>query len=236
MSVRRYLQRPNLARFPFVFIVTYGRSGSTLLQGILNSIPGYCIRGENYSALFYLFVATEHVKEARGRFGTQTTDSSASWFGADRLDAEAFSKRLADAFLEACLKPPSDARCVGFKEIRYLQSDIADELFPAYLDFLQSAFPGAALIFNVRNIADTAGSGWWRDRNWKTVTEQLIRAVERFKSYAATRSNCIVFSYDSLIADPTYCRSLFDFLDEPFDREALERTLGPQAWLRDARP
>ena len=146
-------------------------------------------------------MATEHVKEARGRFGTQTTEFPVASFGADRLDAEAFSKRLADAFLEACLKPPSDARCVGLGDIRYLQSDIADELFPAYLDFLQSAFPGAALIFNVRNIADTAGSGWWRDRNRKTVTEQLIRAVERFKSYAATRSNCIVFSCDF-----TYCR------------------------------
>jgi hypothetical protein len=30
-----------------LFIVTYGRSGSTLLQGILNSTPGVLIRGEN---------------------------------------------------------------------------------------------------------------------------------------------------------------------------------------------
>ena len=29
----------------YVFICTYGRSGSTLLQGVLNSIPGYLIRG-----------------------------------------------------------------------------------------------------------------------------------------------------------------------------------------------
>src|SRR5688572_1085508 len=33
-----------------LFIVTYGRSGSTLLQGVLNSIPGYLIRGENDGA------------------------------------------------------------------------------------------------------------------------------------------------------------------------------------------
>ena len=31
----------------FVFVVTYGRSGSTLLQTVLQSIDGYFIRGEN---------------------------------------------------------------------------------------------------------------------------------------------------------------------------------------------
>jgi hypothetical protein len=38
----------------YVFIVTYGRSGSTLLQGVLNSIPGYLVRGENRQALRHL--------------------------------------------------------------------------------------------------------------------------------------------------------------------------------------
>ena len=31
----------------YVFVMTYGRSGSTLLMGILNSIPGWLLRGEN---------------------------------------------------------------------------------------------------------------------------------------------------------------------------------------------
>ncbi len=44
-------------RVSVVFILTYPRSGSKLLQGIINTIPGYCLRGENYSMLFYLFLA-----------------------------------------------------------------------------------------------------------------------------------------------------------------------------------
>jgi hypothetical protein len=31
----------------YVFVMTYGRSGSTLLMGLLNTIPGYLVRGEN---------------------------------------------------------------------------------------------------------------------------------------------------------------------------------------------
>jgi len=44
-------------------------------------------------------------------------------------------------------------------------------------------------------------------------------------AYAKGRSNCIFFDYDELLADPDYCRTLFDFLGEPFDRPALDRIL-----------
>ena len=38
-----------------VFVMTYGRSGSTLLMGILNSIPGWLLRGENRHAMRHLY-------------------------------------------------------------------------------------------------------------------------------------------------------------------------------------
>ena len=46
----------------FVFVVTYGRSGSTLLQNVLNTIPGYCIRGENANTLAHLAKACHAVE------------------------------------------------------------------------------------------------------------------------------------------------------------------------------
>ena len=55
-------------RLDFVFVVTYGRSGSTLLMGLLNSIPGFLIRGENWDALHHLF-----------RFHQTLEDGSRRW-------------------------------------------------------------------------------------------------------------------------------------------------------------
>src|SRR5215213_881342 len=46
---------PSAQGLGYVFVVTYGRSGSTLLMGLLNSIPGYLVRGENWDALHHLF-------------------------------------------------------------------------------------------------------------------------------------------------------------------------------------
>ena len=49
-------------KFDSVLIVTYGRSGSTLLQGILNSIEGCLIRGENDNFCFALYQAHQSIK------------------------------------------------------------------------------------------------------------------------------------------------------------------------------
>lgn len=47
--------RPARQPLGYLFVVTYGRSGSTLVQGLLNSIPGYLIRGENRGVLYRLY-------------------------------------------------------------------------------------------------------------------------------------------------------------------------------------
>ncbi len=51
----------------YLFVMTYGRSGSTLVSGLLNAVPGYLVRGENRNALLHLFryhqsLATEKAK------------------------------------------------------------------------------------------------------------------------------------------------------------------------------
>ena len=53
----------------YLIVVTYGRSGSTLLQSILQSIPGYSFTGENNNVLLPLFHAFLRAEDAKKRFG-----------------------------------------------------------------------------------------------------------------------------------------------------------------------
>lgn len=225
MSIDEFLSRSAPVRYPFVFVVTFGRSGSTLLQGILNSIPGYCIRGENNSTLFQLFNASSAHAGAHFGHGQKPTDARHPWFGADLFDQKQFNRTLADVFLSACLRPDPDTRCTGFKEIRYTRSNIEDAQFSDYLEFLQTEFPGAALIFNVRRIDHVVESAWWADQPVDDVWELLSDAVTRFEAYADTHSNCFIFDYDRLVANSAYGAELFGFLGEPFDLDALEVVL-----------
>lgn len=224
-SLEEYVRRPGIAKYPFVFIVTYGRSGSTLLQGILNSIPGYEIWGENNSTLYPLFVSAHSIACAKNGFGKSEKNPSDAWYGADTLDPRQFRHGLVETFFETCLRPSPQTRCTGFKEIRYTSEQVPSELFEPYLEFIQTEFRGAAIIFNIRNIADTKKSGWWKKRGPEDVTALLSKTIDGFKHYASTHDRCFVFDYDLLIEDRNYCESLYEFLGESFDPAALNETL-----------
>jgi len=217
----------NRARFPFLFIVSYGRSGSTLLQGMVNSVPGYCVRGENYNALFKTFKTYHELAQAKRKWGRRPTDPTHPWYGIEQASPAEFARQAVQLFFATCLRPPAGTRCVGFKEIRYTPQHMTDDEFNAYLDFIGQVFPGAGLIFNIRKPEDTAASGFWRKTPPERVRSILDQTLRRFTDYMDGRSNAMLFSYDELMADWRYAGRLFEFLDEEFDtvriREILDR-------------
>ena len=68
-------------------------------------------------------------------------------------------------------------------------------------------------------------SAWWAAGEREASRVESDATIERFTSYAAVRSNCFVFSYDSYRENTEYCRKVFDFLGEPFDQDGLEEVL-----------
>ena len=107
----------------YLFIVTYGRSGSTLLQGILSSIPGYLIRGENGGAAYYLYkfhATAELNRTSRPRWKSPQS----AWFGIGGYPTRRALNQLRGLLLATVIRPEKDSRVVGFKEIRWLQSDL----------------------------------------------------------------------------------------------------------------
>src|SRR5690606_25377377 len=107
----------------YVFIVTYGRSGSTLLQGLLNSIPGYLIRGENAGTLESLHDNFRKVEERLGN--VKGADPTNPWFGMDQYSPEQAAASYRRHLQQVFLKPEDDTRVTGFKEIRWWRRVIA---------------------------------------------------------------------------------------------------------------
>lgn len=208
----------------FVFIVTYGRSGSTLLQNLLNTLPGYQIRGENENTTLHLAQAWGVLRfsdqvNGRRRAGTKS-DQTSPWYGAERIEADAYGVALAESFVRNVLRPSEGVRVSGFKEIRY---HLHPKGFWRHLNFLASCFPDAKFIFNTRNHDDVAQSGWWRDRDPTEVDEVLTAAERLYADYAARfPARCHSLHYDDYVADPRTLRGLFDFLGEPYDAKLVD--------------
>ena len=220
----------------FVFIVTYGRSGSTLLQNLLNSIDGYCIRGENNNALYHVMRAWDSVANSvevgkriralRGEseapdpaFGT----SSDPWYGAEHIDAGALARQLADSFTGSVLAPPAGTRVAGFKEIRF---HIHRHHFTTYLDFMRMTFPKARFLFNTRDHEAVLRSGWWAQLDPQGVREELMLAEKLFAEYAAAHPECSMsLHYDDYNGQPKALRPMYEFLEERFDPQQVRSVM-----------
>ena len=216
----------------FVVIVTYGRSGSTLLQNMLNSIPGYQIRGENNDALSHLaqsWWAIESAQQLRGlrKIGAET-DQTHPWYGGEKIDPRQVGYRLASGFVDTILKPDAGVRVAGFKEIRFHWHP---QFFPQYMNFIHTFFPRARFIINTRDHDAVAKSGWWSSQDPKAVKVILEKAETLFDSYSSRFPNRFYnVSYDTYVGNPQAFAGLFDFLGEEFDievaRDVLNNKLG----------
>lgn len=231
-----HLYRPSKG---YVFVVTYGRSGSTLTQTVLNSIPGYCIRGENAnvtSHIAQLLHSLQHQKAVlvrQQRYKARKVGEPRDladpmgtprdpWYGAELIEFKRLGRSLFDTFVREMLHLPEGVRVGGFKEIRYV-NDL--RFLPQHLGILQEFFPGAKLILQTRAHAEVAKSGWWAQKDPKDLARHLRAADAAFHSYRAGRADCFHLDYACYRQGAEALRPLFDFLDEPFDAGQVQAVL-----------
>lgn len=148
--------------YRFITIVTFGRSGSTALQAALNAHRGVVVRGENYAAMRGLQAYVQAVAAAADRHHAGKPHHP--WFGTARLDAPAVLADQRRHVIEYLLRPKSDTRWLGFKEVRYEVGHIADaDQLTDHLLFLNELLPELRYVINTRDPQQAARSGWWRD-------------------------------------------------------------------------
>ncbi len=211
----------------YVFIVTYGRSGSTLLQNLLNALEGYCIRGENNHTLYHLSQAWNAVETAESMRGMRMkavpSGPAHPWYGAERVDPDSYGRALCDTFVREVLRLDPGVRVGGFKEIRYHMQRHA---FSQQLNFIRRHFPKARFIFNTRDHDAVTKSGWWAKQDPTHVKEVLTGAEALYQDYLAVHpERCLHLHYDDYAGKPEAMRPLFDFLGEPWDGDLVTRIM-----------
>lgn len=209
-------------RYHYVFIVTYGRSGSTLLMGILNSIPGYRVHGENHNVLFRLYQADRSITESYRMCAGNSKHLApqSPWYGMLRARPGEFREDLINGFVKHVLRPGPGDRVIGFKEVRYTKGNVPD--LPDFLEFMRRSFPGCKIIFNHRDLAAVAKSSWWAlDEN---ASKKLAIADARMREVPSDERH-FHFFYDEIDDSLDHVRALFRFLGEEFDEATVREVL-----------
>lgn len=214
-------QLPNLKGT--VMIITYGRSGSTLLQTAMNEFDNVCIRGENYLAAAPLYESWRRIMAAKTEQSANYSGPGQPWYGSDKFDSEQYGKDLVSTFIYNVLKPEKSTEWIGFKEIRYNNMGGA---FNGFIDFAFRFFPNLRIIFNLREWDSVCSSGWFAKQDPQEVIEMLTKIEDRFALAAARYPDrSLTVQYEKLISCPEEYRKVADLIDVPFSADKIAEVL-----------
>jgi hypothetical protein len=208
-----------IRELPFVVIVTAGRTGSTLLQGILNNFDGFLIKGENSGFVTALYGAYQSILTSQPRMETSTPRSP--WFGVRTFSEETFFNDAAAMIFSQFIDVPLESlKAIGFKEIRWM----FDEKTPLWgvLDFIEKLFPNAKFIFLTRDRAQMMKSGWWIGED-NSVTHFILDQFELLARHAPVK-NLFEIDYSNLVTGDAKLLELCSFLGQRYS-EKIEKTL-----------
>ena len=160
----------------YVFVVTYGRSGSTLVQGMLNAMPRTLVRGENGLYAQHLFRAWQAADEIRQkRKGGAAKEPTNAFYGINALTRARFVRSAQRLVVGGILGPEDekDYDRLGFKEVEWHHLT-AEETAP-FFDWFDEVCPGAKYVLTTRDVETVLGSCFWQRRD----TDASVRAIER---------------------------------------------------------
>ena len=82
-----------------VYVVTYGRSGSTLLTRYLTHLPGVDLKGENYLFPLPAMEAEQKLRDSRQKPYKGRENPESPWYGSHQFTPKRWRRDIADAML-----------------------------------------------------------------------------------------------------------------------------------------
>ena len=217
------------SRFRSVYVVTYGRSGSTLLTGYLSHLPGFDLKGENYLFPLPLADAESRLADACAlRYGNRENPAS-PWYGSHQFSLVQWKRDIKRAMLNQLYPFKPIPKTIGFKEIRWwYRMDERD--YEQKLNWLVSVRRPGAIVFLTRNLDKTMAGAWWAKQS-EEERAQSRAGLEQFESlvtkYAAAHpDHSIHVTYEDFCADSKAAQRLCRMLGVRFREDVYKATLG----------
>jgi hypothetical protein len=211
-----------------VLICATGRSGSTTMQRIINTIPNSNICGENFGAInslleFYRRIKTTTIDYVPGHMNPASYENiisknvKPSWYNSYNFNNMVQMIRIT---IINMFKNKDSTNVWGFKEIRYDSGNID------YIKDFKELFPQTKVIIQFReNIQAQSKSGWFKEEKnavafLNKTTKQLINFAMQNKEW------CYLSSFERMF-DKTNLQNMFTFIDcgEKYNEKEIDDIL-----------
>ena len=211
-----------------VLICATGRSGSTTIQRIVNTIPNSNICGENFGAInslleFYRRIKYSSFNYIPGQMNPATYEIiieknvKPSWYNSYKFPqiVEQIRNTIINMF-----KNMESTNVWGFKEIRYDNGNIN------YIKEFKELFPQTKVIIQIReNIKAQSKSGWHKNnKNAVMYLNKLNKQLVDF--YKKNPSYCYLTSFERMF-DKNNIKNIFKFIncEEHFNESKIDEIL-----------
>ena len=216
------------SRMRSVYVVTYGRSGSTLLTRYLTNLPGCDLKGENYLFPLPAMEAEQKLRDSRQKPYKGRENPESPWYGSHQFTPKRWRRDIADAMLNQLYPSRPIPKTIGFKEIRWY-SYVKPEQFDETLEWLCSLHAPGAIIFLFRDLDNVMKSGWWAEMDPEKKARDRAK-LERFevhaRAYAETHpESSIVVTYEDFISTSAAPQALCDLLGVHFKESVWQAVL-----------
>lgn len=202
--------------FKHVFIITYGRTGSTLLQGLLNSVDGVVVRGENFNFCYGLFKSYQALKKVVQEKVKEGKSPTSPFYGSNFFDELLFKDDMKKLLKKQLgIDSESNVKCWGFKEIRYTPEGLNEKWgysLKSYLDFINEVFDSSAFIFLTRNHDDVLDSAFWKNKKKDRALENIIAFEKESLDWSSRFSNTYWIDYKDIVSVGGKLEGLYRFL------------------------
>lgn len=211
-----------------VLICATGRSGSTTMQRLINTIPNSNICGENFAAINALLEFYRRIKDTtiNNVPGHQTPftyeylikkNVKPSWYNSYNYTNIV---QMIKILIINMFKKSETTTLWGFKEIRYDSGHIR------YIKDFKELFPQTKVLVQIReNIKNQSKSGWFKDDPnsipfLKKTSKELVDFAVQNKEW------CYLTSFERMF-DRNNLQNMFSFIDcrENYDENKITEVL-----------
>jgi len=214
----------------FIFICSYGRTGSTLLKNIISTIPDSHISGENGNSLYFLFQSFYQIEKFKIAFKKDNVESifdeDQAFAYLNKVDTKKYQQELWQVFLNNVIIPKENSRVIGFKEIRALHDE---KNLSAFINFMLTIAKDAKILFATRNDEQVMNSAWWaKDINAKEKLVHYRNLIEYHHNQ--NKDKTYICHYNTYLNNFEETKKIFDFLEEDMDYEKIQTVINKKTY------
>lgn len=211
-----------------VLICATGRSGSTTMQRIINTIPNSNICGENFAAInslleFYRRIKNTTINNIPGHITPFTYEYlikkniKPSWYNSYNFNQVV---HLIKVMIINMFKNSDTTNIWGFKEIRYDGGNIN------YIKDFKELFPQTKVIIQIRdNVVNQSKSDWFKKD--KNAIQFLSKTNKDFIHFSLENKEwCYLTSFEKMF-DRNNLQNIFKFIEckEFYDENKITEVL-----------